>query len=261
MAGITRGNLESAISEAKRVCNSVPFSTNPSDYALIGIEHGTEGGGFDEVGASEGNLQLWTEYTPRSPTVMTGSATEVQQTQGVLSGTVNANATDTHYYFQYGITTSYGSNAPAPPGNDAGSGTVTVPASTTVTSLQPSTTYHYRLVASNEGGITSYGGDETFTTLADPGTSSWIVRSPSTDPNSWQWTFYRGSGGNLTMTYYNGSSWGSKVLGGIVASGTTPSVIRQLTTDPNGSIWVFYQSMDGQLHETYYTGSGWEHRV
>jgi hypothetical protein len=95
-----------------------------------------------------------------APTVNTGGATQVTQTTANLHGTVNPQGQTTTYYFQYGPTTTYGSQtAPAA----AGSGTKGVAALATVTGLSPATRYHYRIVASSPGGVTS-GGDRSFVT-------------------------------------------------------------------------------------------------
>src|SRR5262249_35764018 len=68
----------------------------------------------------------------------------------------------TSWHFDYGTTTSYGSRT----GNqNAGSGGAVVNVSTAVSGLAPSTTYHFRLVASSSAG-TSTGLDQSFTTLA-----------------------------------------------------------------------------------------------
>jgi hypothetical protein len=140
------------------------LSTNPANYALIGIEQGVEGGGLSEIGASDANLQLWTEYTPLPPEATTNAASGVQPTQATLNGTVNPKGTDTHYYFRYGKTTAYGSSTSS---TDAGSGMSSVPASTVVTSLESDTLYHYRLVATSGGG-TVEGEDRTFMTPGPP---------------------------------------------------------------------------------------------
>lgn len=92
------------------------------------------------------------------PSATTGSATEVSETQVSLHGTLNPNGSDTHYRFQYGKTTSYGSSTAEV---DAGSGTVSVAAESAIGSLLPNTVYHYRIVASNGSG-TVYGEDRTF---------------------------------------------------------------------------------------------------
>jgi hypothetical protein len=103
------------------------------------------------------------------PTVATGSASGVGTGSATVSGTVNPNGTATTYHFDYGTSTSYGSQAPAPPDPSAGSGTIAQTESTTLTGLSPNTLYHYRIVATNAGG-TSDGADQTFTT-AGAGTS------------------------------------------------------------------------------------------
>jgi hypothetical protein len=87
-------------------------------------------------------------------------------TEAVLAGKVNPNNATTHYWFEYGTTTSYGSKAPLPlpPGGDAGSGGETVFVTTTVSGLAPGTTYHFRIRAENFSGVPN-GGDLTFETL------------------------------------------------------------------------------------------------
>lgn len=79
-----------------------------------------------------------------------------------LRGSVDPYGLDTHYHFEYGTTTGYGTDVPVPDA-DAGSNEGFVPVSQTVTGLQPETIYHFRLEASNsEGPNTST--DATFTT-------------------------------------------------------------------------------------------------
>jgi hypothetical protein len=123
---------------------------------LVGVEQGVEGEHkLSGIGSAGRNLQVRTEYTPLPPEVSTGAASEVQSTQAKLNGTVNPKGTNTHYYFQYGTTTSYGSSTPE---GDAGSGLSSVPESASITGLEPGTTYYYRFVASSSAG-TSYGAD------------------------------------------------------------------------------------------------------
>ncbi len=96
--------------------------------------------------------------------VTTGDATAVTKDSAELGGSYTGEGLDTHYYFQYGTTTSYGQTEPAPPGADAGtaSGPQTL-APIAISGLQGGTEYHYRLAASNSFG-TSFGEDRTFTT-------------------------------------------------------------------------------------------------
>jgi hypothetical protein len=105
-------------------------------------------------------VRVWQHAT--APSATTGSATGISETGATLNGTVSPNGRDTHYYFQYGTSTSYGSTTGEV---DVGSGMSAVGASTAIAGLAPSTTYHYRLVAHNELG-TTYGGDVAFATAS-----------------------------------------------------------------------------------------------
>jgi hypothetical protein len=104
------------------------------------------------------------------PTATTTAATAITETTATLNGTVDPEGTDTSWYFEYGTTTAYGART-ATQGPEKGNAAKSV--SSTVTGLAPSTTYHYRLVASSAAG-TSNGADMTFTTGA-PGTSPGIT--------------------------------------------------------------------------------------
>lgn len=99
-----------------------------------------------------------------APAATTQAASEITSTQARLNGSVDPGRETTKFHFEYGTTTAYGAQTPedqvVPRGNKAAS------ASEVVGSLQPSTTYHFRLVASNASG-SSQGADMTFTTLAE----------------------------------------------------------------------------------------------
>ena len=86
-----------------------------------------------------------------------------------ITGSLNPNGSDTHYYFEYGLTTSYGTDSPAYPGNPAGIGTSPVSENASLSGLKAGTTYHYRLVASNYIGTTA-GADHEFKTPIPPPT-------------------------------------------------------------------------------------------
>ena len=121
-------------------------------------------------GTPDGPLEL--EGTPAiapRPSAWTGFATGVNKGEAALHGTVNPQGSETTYHFEYGMSTSYGSDVPVS-GASAGSGLSDVEESETIAGLQPDTVYHYRLVASNSGG-TTYGVDRTFQT------STWSLSS------------------------------------------------------------------------------------
>ena len=91
------------------------------------------------------------------PGAQTGAASSVGATSATLNGTVEPHGIYTQYKFEYGLTQSYGSSVPAPEGS-AGRGVGPVAESAAISGLQPGTTYHYRIVATNVMG-TSNGGD------------------------------------------------------------------------------------------------------
>ncbi|HXR31268.1 MAG TPA: trypsin-like serine protease, partial [Solirubrobacterales bacterium] len=93
------------------------------------------------------------------PLVETKPATGVKGQKATLNGTVNPQASETKYRFEYGLSTGYGTNVPIPDAS-VGSGSSTVSVSQALSGLEDGL-YHYRIVAYNSDG-TSYGGDQTF---------------------------------------------------------------------------------------------------
>lgn len=161
------------------------------------------------------------------PLVTTGDATGVTGTSATLSGTINPQTSDTHYHFEYGTTPAYGTSAPAGSETDLGAGdqtnhavSVALPAGT----LQPSTTYHYRLVADNQDGTTD-GADQTFTTLAAPP----VVDSESATVGSETVTLHalidtHGLGGTYHFEWRTDCSFALQCGSAPHQSGSTPDV-------------------------------------
>ncbi len=118
-------------------------------YQIVAVNPGGVALGGDE-----------TFTTANPPAATTSAASDILDSSANLNGTVNPSGAPTSYYFQYGTTTAYGlQTAPA----DAGSGTGAVAVHVHINGLSPTTAYHYRLVAVNDGG-TVYGADQTLTT-------------------------------------------------------------------------------------------------
>src|SRR6266508_1132554 len=114
--------------------------------------------GVPDVGAFEFN------GIPPAPVVTTNNATNVASFSATLNGSLNPRESTTTVYFQYGLTTSYGSNTPM----QTRTGNTVHAISANISGLSASTTYHFRIVAHNAGGI-AYGSDRTFTTLSATG--------------------------------------------------------------------------------------------
>ncbi len=114
------------------------------------------------------------------PIVSTDPATSITETSATLNGTVNPKGQATTYHFEWGTTTSYGQ---ATANQSAGSGTVAVAASANLAGLSPGTTYHYRLVATNDSG-TNHGSDGTLTATSSPHAAPSIMGSTPASPSN-----------------------------------------------------------------------------
>jgi NHL repeat len=100
---------------------------------------------------------------PVAPVVDRELTAEVGVSEAKLGALVNPGGIQTNYRFEYGPTSAYGSSTPFPEGS-VGEGVEAHAVWASASGLAPGTTYHYRVVASNELG-TAYGPDQTFTTL------------------------------------------------------------------------------------------------
>ncbi len=174
--------------------NKAAGSTNHSDTGLTpGTQHTYRVRAENDAGNSAYSNEA-PATTPAPPTVTTNAATNIGKRTATLNATVNANLASATAKFQYGLTTSYGSEITATPSPVTGSSAVAV--SAVVPDLAANTTYHFRVSASNSAG-SSNGSDRMFTTLpnvvlhvsatrgndANPGTASLPLRNIQTALN------------------------------------------------------------------------------
>lgn len=134
-----------ALSAGFEICQTQPGG---STWSYSNLSFSTSGGGTSQ----------------QPPAASTGTASNITTAAATLNGTVNPEGADTHYQFDYGTTTAYGSSTTSA---DAGTGTADVNASAGITGLTAGTVYHYRVEASNSAGTTD-GSDQTFTTASVP---------------------------------------------------------------------------------------------
>src|SRR5262245_28471957 len=99
-----------------------------------------------------------------SPAAVTGDFSNLSTNSVRFHGSVDPNNEATTWYFEFGPTTAYG---PKTATQNAGSGNNPTNVVTNVSGLSPSTSYHYRLVASNASG-TTLGADRSFMTQGPP---------------------------------------------------------------------------------------------
>src|SRR5206468_4970112 len=131
--------------------------------------------GTNSHGTSYGSDKTFT--TPSAigrPIVTTSSVTNIASFSATLNGSVYPHGLTTTVYFQYGLTTSYGSTT----ASQTKTGNTYQSVSANISGLSASTTYHFRIVATNSAG-TVYGADRTFKTLSATGPPL-VTTSPAT---------------------------------------------------------------------------------
>jgi hypothetical protein len=171
---------------------SAGFKLDPGGeygYSLIAVS---------AAGTSEYRWQTFTAPSGSAPTIEAESATDVTATDATLGATIDTQNLYTAYEFQIDTNSTYDYTRPAcalelpgfgvcqviivgeplpfglvepPPGSiPSGSGTqaVSVGLASIGVTLQPGTTYHYRVIAANtSNGQVVTGPDKTFTTSQD----------------------------------------------------------------------------------------------
>ncbi len=176
--------------------------------------------------------------TTGPPTVSIGAAgPDPSGKAATLNATVNPNGHGTTYQFEYGKSTLYGSKAPVTP-SSIGSGTSPVNVSEALSGLEPSTTYFYRLAATNEGGTVKSEG-KSFKTEAATGVPAQLVAMPITEP-------FDGSSGSL-------ANFSSKWLTLGWAAGTTPK--GEDTTSGWRPVSA-YPTVNGAYYNSSFTDNG-----
>jgi hypothetical protein len=119
-------------------------------YRVVATNSNGEGYGSDRT------------YTPQAAVgLRTEAATEVEERSATLNASVIGDGTPLAYEFEWGPTSAYGSStASTSAGSPGGPGRT--PLGVAIDSLEPYTTYHYRVVTS--GGGAGNGEDKVFTT-------------------------------------------------------------------------------------------------
>ena len=127
----------------------------------------------NSVGTSRGEDQSFVSL-PAVAELKTEAATNVTPTGARLNGSFLGNSEDTHYYFEWGSTESFGSTTALPPGEDAGSGLGTIPVLADLSGLTPASSYYFRIVATNGVGTTTGNTETLLTPPAVPTLSGWV---------------------------------------------------------------------------------------
>jgi hypothetical protein len=143
--------------------------TNPFPAGLSAVTNqGTmTGSNFSAVNSDDpttnprGDATITTVEAP--PFVITLAATGVTSTNATLNASVNPNGLAGAWYFQFGVSTNYGSFTST---NLLAANNITIFPTALISNLAPAL-YHFRAIATNIGGKT-FGNDVTFATIAIP---------------------------------------------------------------------------------------------
>jgi len=171
-------------------------------------------------------------------TATTGAATAITSDSATLNGAVNPNAGLTTVIFEYGTTTIYGSQVTAT--QSPLTGITEQEVSAGVTGLQPNTTYHFRVKATNSAG-TTYGDDSLFIFIALP------VLAPGGLPDTGQTQSYTSTFGEDADYLINPPSYTKLDIEGndLPDSVTEWVMVRDNVT---GLIWEV-KTDDGSIHD------------
>lgn len=164
------------------------------------------------------DVEFTTTGATPAPTVTTSAASSVAATTATLNGTVNPNGVATTYYFEYGLTTAYGSSTtPA----SAGSGSANVAVTGALTGLTAANTYHFRLVATSAGG-TTYGADLSLNTTGSAPTVTTLAATDVTTSTATLNGTVNPNGLSTTVSFQYGKTtgYGTETTGVVIGSGT-----------------------------------------
>jgi len=182
-------------------------------YRCVGVNSG---------GTNYGSDMTFTT-TCAAPTVVTQAATAITANSATLNGTVNANNSTANTSFDYGLTTSYGTNIPGNPASVSGSTATAVTGA--ISGLLPNTLYHYRINGVNAYGTTN-GSDMTFTTSQIAPTVVTLAASAVNTTIATLNGTVNANNLSTTVTF----NWGLTVAYGSTVSATPATVTGTTTT-------------------------------
>jgi len=252
--------------------------TGPYSVSVTGLNANTiyyaRAYASNNVGISYGQEVNFSTTAFQAPSAITNVALNLSQTKATLNGTVNANGNSTTITFEYGTTTTYGTEVNATPSNVTGNSNIDV--SFYLTGLTAGETYQYRIKAINEGGVVT-GSNISFNTIdasvcqdiegniyetEEVGNQIWMIENlassiypnGSTIPlvsNNAQWANIEDSNTGDAHCFYNDDSnsdygalytWAAAMGDNAISSSANPSEIQGVCPDgwhlPSDAEWT-----------------------
>jgi hypothetical protein len=174
---------------------------------------------------------------PTAPTVATVAASAIASSGAQLNSTVgviNTNTDNTSVYFQYGLTTSYGSSTTVT-NIGAASGSYALP----ISGLAASTQYYFRAVAYNQYG-TNFGSALSFTTTGGGTPVVPVILSIHRTNNVATVTFTTGGFGTYSLLGTNSLASGTSKTNWPAISSAAGTGSPVSLSDTNNSTRMFY---------------------
>jgi phosphodiesterase/alkaline phosphatase D-like protein len=218
----------------------------------------------NSLGRGTGGDQMLTTPPARAPTLELTAPNPLTSSSATLNGTVNTHGrAASECEFEYGPTPAYGSRAACTP--MPGTSTSAVAVSAAIGGLTPLSTYHYRLVAANEGGR-SASKDASFSTPSPP-PSVTVGEAGSVEPTSATLTgTVNPNGGQVTSCEFEygveGTSGSTAPCAVLPGSGTSPvpvsAAIAGLKASTEYRFKLIAKNAGGtstSQEETFFTGA------
>ena len=162
------------------------------------------------------------------PTATTSAASKITSTSFQMNGSINPSNGPTAYWFQYGLTTSYGSSTPT---NMLGVVSGATSVSAALSGLPQLTGYHYSLVATNIAGM-AIGADMLVTTLTNPVVST-LTASNITASSGTMDASVNPNGSTTTYWFKYGATtgYGSSTITNSLPSGAGATIVTNVMTN------------------------------
>ncbi len=231
---------------------TITQTTTPTNNSQpLGITTGPNGNlWFTEV-ANGGKIGTLTV----APSVGAATSSNVAEQTATLAAPVGANSQATEYFFQYGPSSEYGSQTSMA---SAGSGATPAVVAANAIGLAPTTSYHFRAVATNASG-TTYGPDQTLTTTSPP-TADTLPATGATltggtlhgsiDPQGQATTYHFDWG--TTTAYGSEAPLADATVGSDSSEHAVEQTLGELTPDTNYHFRVVASNCGGCAEGTTY---------
>jgi NHL repeat len=156
------GNDLSASAPCEESAAAIGSGTGPVpvEAEVTGLAPGTYNFRLHAANGDGGTRGAVQSFTIIAAPIIEAESAETGATEARLRATINPGNSAVTYHFDYGITEAYGSSTQ---NGTIAAGTAPIEVATGIVGLQPNTTYHFRVVATN-GFATVAGTDRTFTT-------------------------------------------------------------------------------------------------